>query len=72
MRRTVAGEIRARLTRIGDRLGERRDKETDAAGAFACMVGGMVIARALPEIEGSAFLGRCRNFLRGAIGKEIL
>ncbi|MGB8908100.1 MAG: helix-turn-helix domain-containing protein [Candidatus Cybelea sp.] len=72
MRRSVAGEIRARLARIVDRLGTRRARETDAAGALACMVGGLVIARALPEDEGSAFLERCRAFLRGAIGKEIL
>jgi hypothetical protein len=32
----------------------------------------MVIARALPENEGSAFLERCRAFLGGAIGEEIL
>jgi TetR/AcrR family transcriptional repressor of nem operon len=72
MRRSVAGEIRLRLGRIGERLGKRRNQETDAAGAFACMVGAMVIARALPENEGSAFLERCRAFLRGAIGEEIL
>ena len=72
MRRSVAGEIRARLARIADRLGKRRNQETAAAGAFACMVGGMVIARALPEKEGSAFLESCRAFLRGAIGEEIL
>jgi TetR/AcrR family transcriptional repressor of nem operon len=72
MRRNVAGDIRVRLTRIAERLGKRRHKETDAAGAFACMVGGIVIARALPENEGSAFLERCRGFLRGAIGEEIL
>ena len=72
MRRSVAGEIRARLARLGERLGKRRNKETDAAGAFACMVGAMVIARAPPENEGSAFLERCRAFLHGAIGKEVL
>lgn len=72
MRRSVAGEIGARLTRIAERLGKRRDKEIDAAGAFACMVGGIVIARALPENEGSAFLEHCRGFLRRAIGEEIL
>lgn len=72
MRRSVAGEIRARLARIVERLGKRRDKETEAAGAFACMVGGMIIARALPEDEGSAFLERCRAFLRASIGEEIL
>jgi TetR/AcrR family transcriptional repressor of nem operon len=72
MRRSVAAEVRARLARIAKRLGRRREKETDAAGAFACMVGGMVIARALPETEGRAFLERCRAFLGGAIGKEIL
>jgi TetR/AcrR family transcriptional repressor of nem operon len=72
MRRSVAGEIRTRLARIAERLGRRRDKETDVAGAFACMVGGMVIARALPENEGKAFLERCRAFLGTAIGEEIL
>jgi hypothetical protein len=72
MRRSVAREIRARIARIGERLGKRRNKDIDAAGALACMVGGMVIARALPENEGSAFLERCRTFLRDAIGKEIL
>ena len=72
MRRSVAGEIRSRLARIVERLGLRRDRETDAAGAFACMVGGLLIARALPENEGSVFLERCRAFLRGAIGEEIL
>jgi TetR/AcrR family transcriptional repressor of nem operon len=71
-RRSVAGEIRTRLARIVERLGKRRNKETDAAAALACMVGGMVIARALPENEGRDFLERCRAFLRGAIGEEIL
>jgi hypothetical protein len=72
MRRSVAGEIRARIARIAERLRKRREKETDATGAFACMLGGMVIARALPQNEGSAFLERCRAFLHGAIGEEIL
>jgi TetR/AcrR family transcriptional repressor of nem operon len=72
MRRDVAGEIRARLARIAERLRKRRHKDTDAAGAFACMVGGMVIARALPENEGGEFLARCRAFLRSTIGEEIL
>ena len=72
MRRSVAGEVRARVARIAKRLGKRRDTDTDATGAFACMVGAMVIARALPENEGSAFLERCRAFLRAAIGDEVL
>ena len=72
MRRSVAGEIRTRIARIAERLGKRGDTETAAAGAFACMVGAMVIARAFPESEGRAFLERCRAFLRGAIGEEIL
>jgi TetR/AcrR family transcriptional repressor of nem operon len=72
MRRSVAAEIRVRIDRIKGRLGKRRDKETAAAGAFACMVGGMVIARALPETEGSAYLEHCRAFLRSAVGEEIL
>lgn len=71
-RRSVAGEIRARLARIAERLGKRRDTETAAAGALACMVGGMVLSRALPESEGSEFLERCRAFLRDALGEEIL
>jgi TetR/AcrR family transcriptional repressor of nem operon len=72
MRLSVAGEIRARLARIVERLGKRRNKKTDAAGAFACMVGAMVIARGLPEDEGREYLERCRAFLRSAIGEEIL
>jgi TetR/AcrR family transcriptional repressor of nem operon len=72
MRRSVAAEIRARVTRIAERLGKKRDTESDAAGAFACMVGGLLIARAFPEKEGREYLERCRAFLRGAIGEEIL
>ena len=72
MRRSVAGEIRARLARVAERLGKRRNKEIETAGAFACMVGGMVIARALPETEGTAYLEKCRAFLRASVGEEIL
>jgi TetR/AcrR family transcriptional regulator, transcriptional repressor for nem operon len=72
MRRSVAAEVRARIARVAERLGKRRNKEADAAGAFACMVGGMIIARAFPENEGSAYLESCRAFLRRAIGEGIL
>ena len=51
MRRSVAGEIRTRLARIAGRLGKRRDTETDAAGAFACMVGVWLSRAPFPKMK---------------------
>jgi hypothetical protein len=51
--------------RPGRRSLARRRRE--AAGALACMVGGMVLARGLPESEGVALLAEVRAFARSAL-----
>jgi TetR/AcrR family transcriptional regulator, transcriptional repressor for nem operon len=43
--------------------------EDEIAGVFACMVGGLVLARGLGGAEGEAILKSCRAFLRRALGQ---
>lgn len=73
------GSVRATLTQeIGKRLAHLRDiagarispkaKKQRAAGALACMIGGIVLARALDEPQRSELLAQCRAFLSDALG----
>jgi TetR/AcrR family transcriptional repressor of nem operon len=70
VRRTLAAEIRRRFKKLQDLNPPRVPPEIrrqQAAGAFACMVGGLIIARALNESQGMKFLKDCHAFLREAL-----
>ena len=70
VRRTLAAEIRRRLKKLHDLTPAQLPPEArrqQAAGAFACMVGGLILARALNESEGMKFLKDCQAFLRKAL-----
>jgi TetR/AcrR family transcriptional repressor of nem operon len=70
VRHAVGAEIRRRLDRLAELRPGRRSlarRRREAAGALACMVGGMVLARGLPESEGVALLAEVRAFARSAL-----
>jgi len=73
VRRTLAAEIRSRLKKLHDLTPARVPPETrrqQVAGAFACMVGGLILARGLNESEGLEFLKGCHAFLREALASS--
>jgi TetR/AcrR family transcriptional repressor of nem operon len=71
VRTSIAAEIRRRIARLMELCPVRRAlarRRRDAAGTLACMVGGMVLARALPDAEAHELLGEVRGFLKVALG----
>ena len=72
LRRTYGEAVRSRLNRIAQRLSETADRDMDSAGALACMVGALVLARGLPESEGNALLEHCKAFVKKAVGEDVL
>jgi TetR/AcrR family transcriptional regulator, transcriptional repressor for nem operon len=73
VRRTLVMEIRRRLKKLHDLTPAQVPSETrreQAAGAFACMVGGLILARALNQTEGMKFLEDCHAFLREALASS--
>jgi TetR/AcrR family transcriptional repressor of nem operon len=73
VRRTLAMEIRRRLKKLYDLIPAQVPSETrreQAAGAFACMVGGLILARALNQTEGMKFLRDCHAFLRQGLASS--
>jgi TetR/AcrR family transcriptional regulator, transcriptional repressor for nem operon len=72
VRRTLGSGIRERLERLGelDKHGTDREAKRRAAGVFACMVGGMVLARAMKESDAATFLSDCREFLSKALARD--
>jgi len=74
VRRTLTAEIRRRLKKLHDLTPAQLPPEArrqQAAGAFACMVGGLILARALNESEGMKFLKDCHGFLREALADVL-
>jgi len=66
VKQTLAAAIRTRLKNLSDLVSssvplEKRKRLT--AGAVACMVGGLVVARGLKEAEALEFLKDCHAFL---------
>jgi TetR/AcrR family transcriptional regulator, transcriptional repressor for nem operon len=59
VRRALAAEIRTRLAGLRELAGNERH----VAGVLACMVGGLIIARALSPSDAKLFLQECRAFL---------
>jgi TetR/AcrR family transcriptional repressor of nem operon len=72
VRRPLAAEIRQRLGRLAASFSSRVSpaaRRRGAAGALACMVGGVVLARGLEEPEALEFLKDVRAFLREALAE---
>jgi TetR/AcrR family transcriptional repressor of nem operon len=73
VRRELAAGIRNRLKQLHDLTPAQLPPEMrrrQVAGAFACMVGGLILARALKESEGLEFLNECHSFLRDALANS--
>ncbi len=70
--RNLGRTIRERLDWIRSLIPEGRPgrvREEQAVGALACMLGGVVLARALGGKESAALLEACRGFLHRALGE---
>ena len=70
VRRILSNEIRERLAKLYEWTTARLSPDTrrrQAAGAMACMVGGLILARSLKESEGLEFLQDCQGFLRDVL-----
>ena len=73
VRGALSKEIRKRLAKLYDWTAARLSpdiRRRQAAGALACMVGGMILARSLKEPEGLEFLEDCQGFLRNALSSR--
>jgi TetR/AcrR family transcriptional regulator, transcriptional repressor for nem operon len=73
VRRTLTSEIRRRRIKLQDLAPADVPAETrrqQVAGAFACMVGGLILARGMKESERLEFLEDCHSFLRGALANS--
>jgi hypothetical protein len=46
-----------------------RARDKQAAGVFACMVGGLILARGLQREESEQLLADCRAFLDDALAE---
>jgi TetR/AcrR family transcriptional repressor of nem operon len=70
VRKALAAEIRRRFKELYDLTPEEMPAEArrrQVAGACACMVGGLIIARGMKESERREFLDDCHRFLREAL-----
>jgi TetR/AcrR family transcriptional repressor of nem operon len=70
VQRALAADIKKRLKQLFDLTPAEMPAEArrrQAAGAFACMVGGLIIARGLGESDGLEFLKDCKRFLEEAL-----
>ena len=73
VRRTLTSEIRRRRKKLHDLTPANVPAETrreQVAGALACMVGGLILARGMKESEGLEFLKDCHSFLRSALANS--
>jgi TetR/AcrR family transcriptional repressor of nem operon len=69
-RRALAGGIRRRLEwlrELAPRRRRGRAQDEQVVGALACMVGGLILARALGGKESEEILESCRGFLHRAL-----
>jgi TetR/AcrR family transcriptional repressor of nem operon len=65
-RKRLAGLVKERLTWMRQLLPQRRRKAISdecVIGSTACMVGGVILARAVSGKEAGAILGACREFI---------
>ena len=69
---SLGQSIRARLDRLRRLLPASlptRARDKQAAGVFACMVGGLILARGLQREESEQLLADCRAFLDDALAE---
>jgi TetR/AcrR family transcriptional regulator, transcriptional repressor for nem operon len=69
-RNELTAEIRSRLNQLYDLTSPElppKIRRQQIAGALACMVGGLILARGLKESERRKFLEECHSFLRAAL-----
>jgi TetR/AcrR family transcriptional repressor of nem operon len=64
-RKRLADLVKDRFTWMRQLLPQRRKPISDECviGSMACMLGGVILARAVSDKEASAILGACREFL---------
>jgi TetR/AcrR family transcriptional repressor of nem operon len=70
IKQSLGQSIRARLDRLRRLFPasmSKRARDEKAAGAFACMVGGLILARGLEHDEADRLLADCRAFLHDAL-----
>ena len=68
--RALAADIKKRLKQLFDLTPAEMPPEArrrQAAAAFACMVGGLIIARGLGDSDGLEFLNDCKRSLEDAL-----
>jgi TetR/AcrR family transcriptional regulator, transcriptional repressor for nem operon len=73
VQQTLAAAIRARLSQLAGLISSSvplEKRRQRAAGAVACMVGGLVLARALKESDAEQLLKDCQAFLRDALANS--
>src|SRR5262249_16372050 len=70
VKQKLGAAIRTRLKNLSDLISSRvplEKRRQRTAGAVACMVGGLVLARGLKEAEALELLKDCHAFLRDAL-----
>ena len=70
LRRTLAADIKERLQQLYDLAPPEvplEARKREVAGVLACMVGGLILARALKEPDGLEFLKDCQRFLQNVL-----
>ena len=72
MRRDLARGIKERLAWMRELLPKRwnrgdREQDEQVVGTLACMVGGVILARAMGGKESDAILDSCRRFLHRTV-----
>lgn len=71
VRRTFAANIQKRLDQLLALVpSTSRKRKQQAAGALACMVGAMIVARGLGDERGPEFLAECRAFLHDVLDES--
>jgi TetR/AcrR family transcriptional repressor of nem operon len=71
VRRGFAAGITRRLEGLRElATGGVKKRRQQAAGALACMVGGLIVARGLKDSERAEFLNHCQAFLREALSPQ--
>ncbi|MCI0348288.1 MAG: TetR/AcrR family transcriptional regulator [Acidobacteriales bacterium] len=74
MKRNLGRTIRERLDWLRGLIPDARRtqvEEEQVVGALACMVGGLILARAVGGKESAALLEACRGFLHRALGDVL-
>lgn len=74
VRRALSAAIEQRLDQFCGLVTTRIPPEArrrQATGVLACMLGGLILARGLPESEALNFLKDCQTFLRDAVADRV-